>query len=263
MHYMPWYETPSVSGGWGKHWTGHERQHNPDKIKDNGLPDIWFNQHNYFRHDGRPVALMFGPIYANQREQWAGVFDTLEPRPLFFALHHLWKPIGADGGFSWVHREPWTGYPDSATIRQRLHRVFSERTVSPEQLIVSATPGFNDVYVEPLLELDHRDGQTLAESLAVCMDGPWPIVQLVTWNDYGEGTMIEPTHEFGYKFLEIIQESRRKETGAALPFTADDLRLPHRLFNLRKDGASDAATLDAISAALASGDTARARLLLK
>ena len=31
------------------------------------------------------------------------------------------------------------------------------------------------------------------------------MVQLITWNDYGEGTMIEPTMEFGYTMLEHVQ----------------------------------------------------------
>ncbi len=28
----------------------------------------------------------------------------------------------------------------------------------------------------------------------------------MTWNDYGEGTMIEPTKEFGYGFLNTLQK---------------------------------------------------------
>ncbi len=76
-------------------------------------------------------------------------------------------------------------------------------------------------------------------------------IQLVTWNDYGEGTMIEPTHEFGYTFLEIVQQARRKELGQAFTFTADDLRLPARLYALlRKKGTIPAAQLGVISDAL-------------
>ena len=78
----------------------------------------------------------------------------------------------------------------------------------------------------------------MRETLQAGMEGPWPMILLVTWNDYGEGTMIGPTYEFGYLFLEIIQEARRHEPGQTFRFTAADLRLPARLFQLRKSGDS-------------------------
>jgi hypothetical protein len=36
------------------------------------------------------------------------------------------------------------------------------------------------------------------------------VVQLATWNDYGEGTMIEPTVQNGYRALETLQDLRRR-----------------------------------------------------
>lgn len=45
MHYMPWYKTPDVRGSWGSHWTGHQRQHDPDQTGEDGLPDIWSHYH--------------------------------------------------------------------------------------------------------------------------------------------------------------------------------------------------------------------------
>jgi len=91
------------------------------------------------------------------------------------------------------------------------------------------------------------------------MEGPWPLVQLVTWNDYGEGTMIEPTHEFGYTFLEVIQRARRDELGEAFRFTADDLRLPARLYALRKGNDVPVATADRIARLLREGACKEAR----
>jgi hypothetical protein len=45
MHYMPWYETPSVRGQWGSHWKGHQSQHKPDSIGADGQPDIYSHYH--------------------------------------------------------------------------------------------------------------------------------------------------------------------------------------------------------------------------
>ena len=97
--------------------------------------------------------------------------------------------------------------------------------------------------------------------------------------------MIEPTHEFGYAFLEILQGARHKGTEAdrragpgcrcadtSSPIrvcprivTADDLRLPARLYALRKSAAAgkpSGQTLDQIARLLADGDCDHARRLL-
>lgn len=367
MHYMPWYKTAERRGSWGSHWTGHERQHNPDQLKGNGLPDIWshyhpliglydstdpdvlecqllqmklagvdgviadwygtadiadyreihdatkalfaacekiglwfsacyedrsiqlhvewnklapdattnhlagvfqwmqsnwFEQAHYYRLDNRPLVLNFGPVYMREPAAWQTATAGLPTRPAFFALHHLWRSTGADGGFSWVHYDPWEGQPDRAQIIRRLGEVFTYFTANPEQAIVSAYPGFNDVYAQRHPELDHRNGETLRETLEVAMAGPWPLVQLVTWNDFGEGTMIEPTHEFGYTFLEIIQEARREELGTEFANTPDALRLPARLLALRRTPGMATNRLDQISRMLAQGDAETAALEL-
>jgi len=365
MHYMPWYETPSVRGQWGSHWKGHQSEHSPDTTGADGQPDIyshyhpliglydstdpavlechllqmklagidgvivdwygisgtadyprmhdaardmfdaagrlgmkfaacfedrslelmvnmdqfppeqvpdqlsktiqwmgteWFAKPQYFRLGGRPLLLNFGPMYAKDPSVWKSALDSVpDDRPAFYALHHLWKAAGGDGGYTWVHWDPWTGYPEEETVKRRLSGTYSEMTATPQQLIVSACPGFNDVYEQHHRELEHRGGQTLKEALAACMEGPWPVIQLVTWNDYGEGTMIEPTHEFGYKFLEVIQQARKQELGDLFQFTAGDLRLPARLFKLRKAGAVPARDLDRIAGLLNRGHCDEAR----
>ena len=358
MHYMPWYETPEVSGKWGAHWTGWDRQHNPEQTDKYGMPDIyshyhpliglydssdahvveaqlqqmklagvdgvvpdwygtidhhdyapiheatkvlfeqagkvgltfavcyedrtiqelvkadkatdadlaapiaesfqwveanWFSAPHYQRYMGRPLVLNFGPIYVKDAEAWRSAFDTLDQRPAFFALHHLWQDIDADGGFTWAHNREFTGTPTAAEMVDRLANVFRYPSSNPDQVITSALPGFHDIYTTTYHYIPHRGNETLRWHLDAAMKVESPIVQLVTWNDYGEGTMIEPTHEFGYLFLETIQDTRRAEAealGRAFPFTHDDLRLPARLLRARQAGTHAAPTLDRIAAML-------------
>jgi hypothetical protein len=73
MHYMPWYETPEVRGHWGSHWTGHEKQHQPNQKKANGLPDIWSHYH---------------PLI--------GLYDSTDPNVLECQLLQM-KIAGVDG----------------------------------------------------------------------------------------------------------------------------------------------------------------------
>ena len=364
MHYMPWYETPQGRGKWGSHWTGHEKQHDPDQRKENGLPDIWSHYHpliglydsadpdllechllqmklagidgvivdwygimpeadypqiheatramfaacgkfgmqfapcfedrsvdlmlkwkklteeqvpthltetfqwmekEWFsrpqmaRRDGKPLVLMFGPIYVQNAEFWRQALGALKDKPALFGLHHLWRKAAADGGFTWVHFDAWAGNPESETVKKRLQETYAYPAPDPSQVLPSAIVGFDDVYAQSHGKVEARDGQTLRESLGVCMEGAWPQIQLVTWNDYGEGTMFEPTHEHGYRSLEIVQEARRKEGGGKFPFVEKDLRLPARLYALRKKPGTDAAALDKISDLLNRGKCGEAK----
>ena len=74
--------------------------------------------------------------------------------------------------------------------------------------------------------------------------------------------MFEPTHEQGYLALEIVQEVRRKEGGGKFPFTAQDLRLPSRLYALRKTPAMESVALDKISQLLSAGKCGEAKQAL-
>jgi hypothetical protein len=221
----------------------------------------WFTKPQYLPFHGRPLLLNFGPIYLTDKAVWDAAFNSIPTRPTFFALHHLWRKVGGDGGFTWIHHDPWEE-TDEQKIRQRIGEVFTYFSTNSDEVIVSAYPGFNDVYDQHLPSLDYRGGKTLQEAMEVAMAGPWPLIQLVTWNDYGEGTMIEPTHEFGYTFLEIVQQARRKASGGAFAFTADDLRLPARLLALRRKADVPTSELDHISQLLNNGACAEARRLL-
>src|SRR5690606_347544 len=54
-------------------------------------------------------------------------------------------------------------------------------------------------------DIPYKNGELLDELLQMAKDNKMDYLQLITWNDFGEGTMIEPTVEFQYKFLESVQ----------------------------------------------------------
>ena len=219
----------------------------------------WFSQPQYLTYGTRPLLLNFGPMHVRDAAVWDAAFNSIPTRPAFYPLHHLWKKVGGDGGFMWVHHDAFESLPATNTVLIRIGETFRYPSKNPKEVIVSAYPGFKDVYGKGGRILDHRGGATLRETLQVGMAGDWPIIQLITWNDYGEGPMIEPTHEFGYTFLEIVQQARRSERGNAFPFSASDLRLPARLYALRKAGVAPAGKLDSIAHLLSIGACERAR----
>jgi hypothetical protein len=113
-----------------------------------------------------------------------------------------------------------------------------------EHFIAGAFSRFHDIYAEAggssygYIDANGSYGaygtSTYHYTLERALQSSADIVQLVTWNDYGEGTIIEPTVEDGYLYLEMTQQLRKEYVDANFPYVAADLRLPVRLYTLRK-----------------------------
>jgi acetyl esterase/lipase len=207
-----------------------------DELKQ-GLQDLqwaeqqWFKDASYVKQGGRPVLMVFGPQHF-KRAQWEQLRAALPSRPMIFGLPHLSKEHGMDGSYGWppvsggkaISTEKWHGELEALYARGK----------AGEAIIASAFPGFKDIYKQAGVHESYgsiapRSGQTLAESLDMALKSSAALIQVATWNDYGEGTVIEPTHNLGYRYLEMLQKSK-----AAPPFSVADLRLPVMLYQLRK-----------------------------
>jgi len=232
-----------------------------DKAIDHGketmrwLDDHWFRDPGYQRIDGKPVLLVFGPQYYKDGD-WPGLFATLKNPPAFFTL--LGKRDSAFGAYGWP--EPQVGDAKSWTQLEGYY----ERAKGWPASIPGAWPRFVDIYAEAGNHpswgtIKDQNGETYRKTLDMAIKSHAPYVQLVTWNDWGEGTQIEPSVEFGYRDLEATQAARRKLDGAVFKFPSADLRLPLRLYKLRKRPGTDAKKLDEISALIVKGDLKAAR----
>lgn len=188
--------------------------------------EFFFNDAAYVKSEGRPVLLVFGP----QHLKWA--FD-LKSKPLVFGLPHLAKANGLDGVFAWP---PVSGGKtiSPSDWKEELELVYD----GDERCIATVFPGFKDIYKQAGVRESYggiaaREGQTFAESLEMAMKSRASMIQIATWNDFGEGTVIEPTRGNGYRYLEALPRCGNKA----------DLRLPVMLYQLRKRG-GEAKVLD-------------------
>lgn len=212
----------------------------------------WLNDDAYLQLSNRPVVLVFGPQQF-QNDEWNTLRRKLKTNPLFFGLPHLAKDRGMDGLFCWP---PVTGGKTLATADWQGELALNYQRAKVETVIATAFPGFNDVYQQAGLHESYghiadRDGATFRESLEQALQSGAPLIQLATWNDFGEGTMIEPTRDKGYRYLITLQERLKS------PFAASELRLPIALYQLRKRG-GDQKVLDAASLNLFAGRCAAA-----
>lgn len=225
------------------------------------VAEEWFRDEAYVRVNGRPLLLVFGPQYFPRREQWQALTGGIEPQPVLLGLPHLVKEAGFDGAYGWP---PVTGGVEIPPDVWRKYLVeLMDRAKAGETVVPVAFPGFRDIYQEAGLHasygsIDPRKGATLAESLEIALSSRLPVIQIATWNDYGEGTTVEPTVGNGYRSLEQIQAALKRTR------SKEDLRLPARLFALRKGtrGESLKERLDAAAELLRKGKPAEARKVL-
>ena len=230
------------------------------------MQDHWFVADEYAKIAGRPLLLVFGPQYF-KGTSWKELFSGLPQSPYFYTLNSLQE--GADGVFGWppVHNGRVVS---PAAWREYLDQLYAN--VEDEKAVIgTAFPKFHDIYEEAGVHtsygyLDDQEGAVFGETLERAGEHT-SLIQIVTWNDYGEGTIIEPTIEFGYRYLEALQNYRRKLAGKTFPYSAEDLRLPIALYQLRQQAAADGRAvthLDSAAAFLfASENEAARRILLR
>ena len=199
---------------------------------------LWMEKHffadeSYLRVNSQPVLLIFGPQHF-KKNQWNPIVSVLKNKVQLFTLPHLNNQIQGAGSFGWppVHdgqkitKDVWMDY---------LQKLYTDHNRKP--FIASAFPQFHDIYQQAGIHksygyLDSSEGNTFEVTFQMALKSSSEIIQVATWNDYGEGTMIEPTKEFGYRYLEFLQAYYIKNHEH--PFHKNDLQLPIRLYQLRK-----------------------------
>lgn len=166
------------------------------------MEEHYFGLDSYIEVDGNPLLTVFGPQVIQDGNDWTNILNSISETPTFFSLWYESGDLGtnASGEFAWV-------YEDNSHISN----FYDNQKDKLDMIIGSAYPGFKDFYEEGNWDgakewiIEHNNGSTLDETLEYAMNAGIDVLQLVTWNDFGEGTMIEPTDEFGYAYLEKIQ----------------------------------------------------------
>ncbi|MCF8265875.1 MAG: glycoside hydrolase family 99-like domain-containing protein [Melioribacteraceae bacterium] len=203
----------------------------------------WFNDPAYAKLNGNPLLMIFGPQYFNSSSEWTNIFSVLDNEPVFITLDNRLAPV-AEGAYPWPPMwKSENGVLSRSSLQVYLNDFYS-KSASWDFLISSAFPGFHDIYEEAGLHdsygyLDAEDGEIFQLTLDQAVSRNPDVIQIVTWNDYGEGTIVEPTIEFGTKYLEMIQQTKNVILDSNFAYTAEDLQMPYEIWDLRRRNKSD------------------------
>jgi hypothetical protein len=196
----------------------------------------FFTDPSFLRWQTSPVLLNFGPQYFTSGADWISNFSPLRAtnRPAFFTENNRLSP-GGTGAFGWPpmslsqtnlqsHDEPVL----SDAVMNGYLADFDQKAGAWPAFVSSAFPRFHDIYAQAGVEasfgeLEDRSGATFQETLTRAMTNASTYIQIVTWNDFGEGTIVEPTVQYGYRDLGVIQDFRRRYLDGGFPYHTNDL----------------------------------------
>ncbi|MFK7845928.1 MAG: T9SS type A sorting domain-containing protein [Rhodothermales bacterium] len=203
------------------------------------LRDNYFTKPNYTRHGigNAPLIGVFGPITFELQSDWDSITpyagEDITLLPLWYESNDM--GIHADGEYSWIYEV------DSLNdYARRLERFYQNRAPGRDVVMGIAYPGFKDFYAEgnagnSFFTIPHQNTLDTTFQLTQQYDTDIDLLQLATWNDFGEGTMFEPTLEFGYQFLVELQQF------LGVGYGEKEFMQIHRLYLLRKKYTNDMA----------------------
>lgn len=187
------------------------------------LQTTYFGSNSYVKINNQPLLLNFGPQVMMQPNQWQRALSVLSTKPCLLPLEYANAATGSNssGEFAWVNSSNLTNMQN-----------FYTRAAGFSTWFAGAYPGFKDFYKpggwgNTLFLIDYNDAATLQSTLDLTTSSGAKYLQLITWNDYGEGTMIEPTLDYNFDFLVAIQ----KYTG--VKYTVTELQLIYKWYTLR------------------------------
>jgi hypothetical protein len=156
--------------------------------------------------------------------EWNSIFSSSGVSPRMYFLQYLTNSIATinptPGEFFWVNSSDSSGQSDWNSNFKGTK-------------ITGAYPGFKDYYIQGGWTTNHLNWEidvsalTLRDRLNLIKNLNSDVVQIQTFNDFGEGTMMEPTVEFGFTFLNELQ----KFTGVS--YTTRELELVYKYYVLR------------------------------
>jgi hypothetical protein len=209
------------------------------------LESNYFSADEYMKLGGQDLFLVFGPRTFNAASDWSAILQG-HASTMLVPLDNRMGGVGAKSEFNWPYQD--STYPTSGYSHKHYLEAFNQtRAKASVYPIASAYPGFNDFYAQgnagsTLFFVDPYDGTadpcaTLSYTLNSAKSAGLNYLQIATWNDFGEGTMIEPTEEFQFDFLKRIQQF-----SGIVGFDGSAFDIVYRLYKARKQYSGDSAS---------------------
>lgn len=215
-------------------------------FRDNYLLDTYYTNQDTLK----PFLMIWNYHTSISKTEW---YDLLKSFTNVFTIDYREYPEDGDlnSHYPWVQDDSWPPNPgpiDPNAWGDSYLTDFYQKSKTNSSLLFTTGgvwPGFNESgWKSTNVRIMNRQGLSVYQNTwnkihndyptypAGTADLPLKLVQIITWNDWGEGTEIEPSVEYGYDY---IAETRKQINNFLPPVPTDDLALliPQIIYNAR------------------------------
>jgi len=194
----------------------------------------------FMKDQGKPVIFVYVPLYDGRDARfWAEVRRSVEDAVGSIALIADHNQLGVDlseafdGFHSYIYlgNDPQEYYSNaiartSAGRPRNVSEAFAEAYGGQPTIyyykpfLVTISPGFNSTDWNPEgPQVSREDGQRYTRFWEAAIDLQAYAVLLTSWNEWHEGTELEPSREYGFSYLNLTREfaSEYKEEAVSTP----------------------------------------------
>lgn len=182
------------------------------------LLSVHANHPAYLHVDGRPVVFFWRPgLYGV--DTWAAIRNQVDPNRSAF-----WVSEGVDTSllsvFDGHHLYSNTWNPPSDLLAT--NRKFAARLPADRVWVATVMPGYNDVKIRPGsgFATDREGGAYYVRGWQAAIDGGAEWVVINSFNEWPEGSYIEPSAAFGRQYLDLTASWSSQFKGASAPVVA-------------------------------------------
>jgi hypothetical protein len=196
-----------------------------------------YGDHPAFLHDqGEPVVFVYVPGYSNRdAEFWLQVRENVENQQGPITLIGDHADLDLYPAFEAFHTYIYTGDHSYQVFSEAMNRMSAGVAGSVEEQITRLKNGEDLlIYLKPFfvtvnpgfwffekgpgdLLAERNDGEKYAENWETALELDAHTVLVTSWNEWHEGTEIEPSREHGFEYLEYTRDYIGEYKGANPP----------------------------------------------
>lgn len=175
----------------------------------------------FARMGGKPLTIFSG-TWAYSHADVARITSGVRPGLLVLSTEKSvagYRRIAdvTDGdAYYWSSVNPAT----NANYAEKLNAISAAVHADAKYWIAPFAPGFDARLVGGTKSVPREDGRTLRTEYATALRSSPDALGLISWNEFSENTYVEPSKDFGHRYLDVLAELR--QTQAPVPPSAED-----------------------------------------
>jgi hypothetical protein len=175
----------------------------------------------FYRMGGKPLTIWSG-TWAYSHTDVAKVTGAVRPAMLVLSTeknvagYQRLADVTDGDAYYWSSVDPSHNSGYGTKLKQMAAAVHADG----KYWIAPFAPGFDARLVGGKNIVPRNDGATLRIEYSAALQSSPDVLGLISWNEFSENTYVEPSQQFGRRYLDVLTELRN--TGAPSPSTAVD-----------------------------------------